>query len=471
MGEIFFHQLHSHLRSLRVQLCLAVVLLFYMANGLIYSWRLESQIAVDASVQADVERRFDNVQTVADAAGSWYRAINSPAGSEFICEGGFDWFWGSMWFSPRTLQYPFWNMGRDVNFWMTRFENTDWVLIVRIVLSFLCIVLAYDGISGEAERGTLRLVLANSISRAQVLVAKYLASLAILFLGVALGSVMSLLILSATDALDLASHATAGWALFLATTVAYLSLFLFLALGVSALTRSSVSSLVLLTLVWAVLTIVVPQSSYLVAMQAVEVPLGWSFAPGQMAGEVTESLERDGLILRDPMLAVEDDFAAEQRIARLMRESEKDQRRLGKEGLAQQLRRFQVARAVNLLSPGYAFQYTVEALMGTGVAKRQSYLRQCLDYIDTVRDFLRARDAVDPDSPHILFLPRYMSQAPLDGALIPRFQERPLSLAESATAGMVPFTILIAEALASLLFALWAINRADLTGYAVEDQD
>ena len=36
---------------------------------------------------------------------------------------------------------------------------------------------------------------------------------------------------------------------------------------------------------------------------------------------------------------------------------------------------------------------------------------------------------------------------------------------------MVPFTILIAEALASLLFALWAINRADLTGYAVEDQD
>ena len=109
--------------------------------------------------------------------------------------------------------------------------------------------------------------------------------------------------------------------------------------------------------------------------------------------------------------------------------------------------------------------------MGTGVAKRQSYLQQCLDYIDTVRDFLRARDAADPDSPHLLFLPRYMSQSPLDGSLIPRFQERPLSLAESATAGMVPFTILIAEALASLLFALWAINRADLTGYAVEDQD
>jgi len=471
MAEIFLQQLHSHLRSLRVQMCLAVVLLFYVANGLIYSWRLESQVGVDASVQADVERRFDNVETVADAAGSWYRAINSSTGSEFICEGGFDWFWGSMWFSPRTLEYPFWNMGRDVNFWMSRFENTDWVLIVRIVLSFLCIVLAYDGISGEAERGTLRLVLANSISRARVLVAKYLASLTILFLGVALGSVVSLLILSGTGALDLAEQATPGWSLFLVTTVAYMSLFLFLALGVSALTRSSASSLVLLTLVWAVLTIVVPQSSYLVAMQAVEVPLGWSFAPGEMGNEFRQALERDGSILRDPALALEDDFAAEQRIARLMRKSEKDQRRLGQSGFARQLLRFEVARAVNMLSPGYAFQYAVEALMGTGVAKRQSYLQQCLDYVDSVRDFLGTRDATDADSPHILFLPRYMSQAPLDGSQIPRFREHPLSLAESASAGMVPFGILAVEAMASLLFALWAINRADLTGYAMEDQD
>ncbi|HCL27618.1 MAG TPA: hypothetical protein DIC52_04170 [Candidatus Latescibacteria bacterium] len=37
-------------------------------------------------------------------------------------------------------------------------------LLLRLVLSFLCIVLAYDGIAGEAERGTLRLVLAYPIS-------------------------------------------------------------------------------------------------------------------------------------------------------------------------------------------------------------------------------------------------------------------------------------------------------------------
>ena len=71
---------------------------------------------------------------------------------------------------------------------------------------------------------------------------------------------------------------------------------------------------------------------------------------------------------------------------------------------------------MNLLSPGYAFQYSLEALLGNGIARFRSFTRQGWDYRETLREFLRARDAADPDSPHVLFLGDYMSQEKLDPA-------------------------------------------------------
>ncbi|HCV23873.1 MAG TPA: hypothetical protein DGN59_10455, partial [Candidatus Latescibacteria bacterium] len=55
-------------------------------------------------------------------------------------------------------------------------------------------------------------------------------------------------------------------------------------------------------------------------------------------------------------------------------------------------------------APGYAFQYSMEALLGTGVARHQDFFRQAMRYRETLRQFVRARDAQDSDSPHGTFL-------------------------------------------------------------------
>ena len=91
---------------------------------------------------------------------------------------------------------------------------------------------------------------------------------------------------------------------------------------------------------------------------------------------------------------------------------------------------------MSLLSPGFAFQYTVEAFLGTGVMRYEHFLDQAWRYRDALRDFLRSKDASDPDSPHMLFLPDYMSEKPLNHTHIPRFKEAPLSLSEGAVAGV-----------------------------------
>lgn len=74
------------------------------------------------------------------------------------------------------------------------FPAPDFLYIVRVVLSLVALLFGFDQVSLEKERGTLRLMLANHVPRARILVGKWLGnflSLAVPFglvtlLGVAL---------------------------------------------------------------------------------------------------------------------------------------------------------------------------------------------------------------------------------------------------------------------------------------------
>ena len=72
------------------------------------------------------------------------------------------------------LRYP----QSNPNLWNIRPDYTqiDWVFIIALVLSFVAILFTFDAISGERERGTLRLTLSNSVSRGAVLFAKFLGA-------------------------------------------------------------------------------------------------------------------------------------------------------------------------------------------------------------------------------------------------------------------------------------------------------
>ncbi|MBT4501858.1 MAG: ABC transporter permease subunit [Gemmatimonadetes bacterium] len=469
MGVIYLQQLREYFASFRVQIGLFVVLLFFLLNGVLASLRIEQMREDDALLRANIEQRYERVQTVASGASTRFRVANEPTGTEFMSEGGFNWFWGSVWMTAETGVFMGFYYARDINVWMDRFESLDWTLIVRLVLSFLCIVLAYDGIAGEAERGTLRLVLAYPISRIQVLLAKFSAQLTVLGTAFVLGSLISLVILSFGADLALTVELLGKYLLYGAAVGIYLSLFLLLSLGVSALMRSSVSALVLLTLTWAVVNIILPQSSYLAAVRTVEVPEEMRSEAGSYMSQVRWSLYNEGRGPRSPETARADDYAVERRYARLMEDAEKEGYRLGQVWLDRKVERYEVARTVNLLSPAYAFQYAVEALLGTGLPKRQHFLDQAFEYRETLRSFLRERDAGDGDSPHLLFHSEFMSQEPLDGDQMPRFVEQPLSPADGVAFSVVPFVVLLVETLASFLFALWAVNRLDVTGYAMAE--
>jgi hypothetical protein len=461
---VFLLQLRDHLTSLRCQLSLGLLLLFFVANGVTYSWKMERLGREQRLIEAENQRRYEGIGSVDQAVGRACRVASRALGTEFVSEGGANWLadavevpvgTGAGFLAATNLL--------TTNHWLRRFDVVDWTLVVRLVLSFLAVVLAYDSISGEAESGTLRQALANPIGRGRYLTGKLLAHLAVLLGGVLVGMLLGLLILSLSGVLVLDGQAVQAALFFVGAAAALAALFLGLSLAVSSLAPDSTTALVVLVMAWAGLVVLAPQASYPLAVHLVPVTTDVRGRQDQVIADARQGLAGQGIGLRGPEAGRVDGFALEREYGRRLEAAQAEAEEIGREADRQALRRYSVARAVNLLSPGFAFQYSVEALLGTGIARRERFLTQARQYREEIRAFLREQDAADPESPHVLYVAGYLSQRPLAAAAIPRFREQRPSLAERVAAGAVPLVILTLEAAVGVLFALWAFNRRDLT--------
>lgn len=463
MAAIFLHQLADHTKSLRFQVGLLVVVGLFAASSAVHVCRFQRMADLAPFVQRDVVDRYAQAKDLNSLATAELRLLNERLPTEFMADGGASWFGDAFYLQAETGGgFDYSAASRFSNHWVRRYEVVDWTLLVRLVVSFLCVVLAYDSLSGERESGTLRLLLANPVSRVRVLAAKVGANLAVVLAGVAVGSLVSVLILTLSAAVPLTAGLVADWFLYLVGTAAYAAVFLLLATGVSALARTSGASLILLVLVWAVLVVVLPQTSYLIAVQSVEVNRGWKAAASRYVQVVRERLQQEGLEPRPRTVAVADGDVLEQRYLSQLADAEREGEALLKAQYARALHQYRVARGVSLISPGMAFQYAAEALLKTGLGKYEHFERQAWDYRQALRQFIRARDAADPDSPHLYFLPGFLSTRLLDLRDVPRFHEEPLPLASSLKLAWVPLLVIVGEVLAGIGFAVWAVRRMEV---------
>jgi ABC-type transport system involved in cytochrome c biogenesis permease component len=462
MGPIFFLTLADNLRSLRFQLSLVLLLVFFVGNGLVYTWKGERVAVENEQVAAAGEKVYESIESVSDAVSKRYRIISYQTGTEFMAEAGSDWFQYALNLTPETQGWQWFGSSRGTNWWLRRFEVVDWAFIIRYVISFLAIALTYNAISGERESGTLRLLLANPVPRAHVLVAKYLAHLLSLVAAVTVGAVVSLLMLGLSGTILFNGGLVVICLLFLGATAVYASVFLLLGLAVSAATGRSATSLITLILVWALLIVVIPQTSRFAALTTLD-PLGdtWEEAD-ELVEQANLELERQGVALRPLERARVDGFDLEQRYARRYNQLDAATIQLERKSMRGRLEQYRRARLVNSVSPGFAFQYTLEGITANGIQRYEHFEPQAWGYLEALRQFLEDRDARDPDSPHVPLFSRYMSEAPLDHRQIPRFVENKLTISESISGAMGPITTLLVEALAALWLAMLAFHRASI---------
>lgn len=143
----------------------------------------------------------------------------------------------------------------------------DESLIFKIVISVLALLVAYDVISGERERGTLKLMLSGETARHQVLLGKLLAGLITLSVPVTITFVVGLVILMSFPMVALSSLDWIRIGLMFVASMAFTSVMYLLGLLFSCLAKRSAISMVLGLFLWIIFAIVVPNASVHLATQ------------------------------------------------------------------------------------------------------------------------------------------------------------------------------------------------------------
>ena len=152
------------------------------------------------------------------------------------------------------------------------FPHLDFLFIVTIIMSLLAILFSYDAIAGERQKGTLRLVISNSISRTTILFGKFVGGTASLLIPFILALLVGVLYINLEPNIQWDGYAWAELALLTAASITFITLFYLLGLMVSTFSRYSATSILNCLFLWVLLILVIPNICPYISAQLYRIP-------------------------------------------------------------------------------------------------------------------------------------------------------------------------------------------------------
>ena len=340
------------------------------------------------------------------------------------------------------------------NHYLSIFPVLDASLILKIVLSLLAILIAYDSISGERERGTLRLILANSTARHQVLLGKLLAGVVTLIVPTTIAFILGLVILLSFPMVDLAGSDWIRISLMYLASMIFISAMYNIGLLFSCLARRSAISLVLGLFVWIVFVIVIPNGSVYLAAQILP-PETAEKIEGQVASirEVMSSEISRGQPRRTGDWSESDaddafgNYYVKQCSKAFMEDNQKRYSfrtpleikyadkfwEVENSYLSSLFGQKQLADNLSRLSPICLYDHAMSMLAGTNIASFQSFIKGVKTHRNRIIDYIRSKtDNFSATSFFTTYTKEEMEQSPkntadppsLDLSDLPRFIDK-----------------------------------------------
>jgi ABC-type transport system involved in multi-copper enzyme maturation permease subunit len=438
--QIIHKEILENLLSFRFILSLILIILLFAVNGFLFVGKYRQQ-------SNDYwEKTNENLEGLSEQTDRLYQlafyrqsALRKPRPLA-LCSEGFERSLPNYFtFDMFSSELP--DIEGQGNFTLSHFNSIDWVFIVSMILSFLALVFTYDSISGEREDGTLRQMLANTIPRYEVLLGKYLGVVMTIGIPLFIGLLISLIIVVASNVTVMSGL---DWLKILAIIVLsflYLSMFILLGMFVSSRTTHMANSMVILLLIWVVVVVLVPSFGRIISEVSGKAPnpvdlerkLGeisaemWSKADelfGDRAGSMSPNLSH-------PMNNPPARGRLKTAVTNARNHARDDHHN---KMLAQAFS----GRSLTCISPVVIYQRASEAIAGTGINHVLNIQRQINEYRAGLREYIRSKDAEDPDSLHLIFPDsgcagawRTISHNPVDFDSVPKFQERDLELGQS----------------------------------------
>ncbi len=285
------------------------------------------------------------------------------------------------------------------------FPSPDFLYVVRVVLSLVALLFGFDQVSREREQGTLKLLLGSSVSRAKVLLGKWVGN----FLSLATPFLLVTLLGTAFLSLDPDVHFAAGQigrlALILGLSLLYLGFFLSLGILVSTLTKRAATSVVVLLFLWALFVFVIPNVGTLVARQFVAVP---------SVRALSEKHEQAWT--REVLLGISKGGNWPEHMRTLSAEDDREEQdyRLKFERLVR------LSRDINRVSPAASFLDAVSEVVGTGIGEESRLKAEVVRYKDSIIDRMIADVEAgkrDAQYPAFAYQPRPLAEIFASGAL------------------------------------------------------
>lgn len=282
------------------------------------------------------------------------------------------------------------------------FPTPDLAYIIKVVLSLVALLFGFDAVSREREGGTLKLALANAVSRSSLLLGKWAGNFLSLAVPFLLVTVLGLALMSFDPDLRLSGGELGRFVLMLAAGLVYIALFLSLGLLVSSLVRRSATSLVVLLLVWAALVFVLPNTGTLLARQFVDVPSVKAL-----------SEKRQQIWTREVLKSYTEQGSWDERVAAMNGEFDRmeEDYRLKFERLVR------LSRSINRLSPAASFMDAATEIAGTGIGEEIRLKAEVIRYKNQALPTL-SRDRTDKEAPAFSYRARTLTEVLADGGLI-----------------------------------------------------
>lgn len=516
--HIIQREFFDHLNSLRFALTVIIMAALMVTNAIVHLQSHPDKVrSYSENVAGDrdtLQSRTELYELLRKGPGKLYK---QPSSLTFIADGGGAFLpdrgtqnWGSW---SRTVGF-----GTQVkSIWSTDYPTAnpnsrdlrpkaikiDWVFIITYLLSFIPLLFTFDALSGERESGTLRLCLANSISRPALLAGKFLGTLIAVLIPFYFAVLLNLAVISTDTWTQLGAADWGRLGMILLIASGYASIFIAVGLMVSAGTRDTRVSLVVLLIIWVALVVFMPSTLGTLStkwMSPVQTAHQRETARRRVLDQINDDFQQrmtdkqvaksqtGNLLnqfmdlmkaspkeaeklakekeaeLRAAMANLESQKADEEELrikAEFVNKDVEIRERLNREYLQAQLAQVQRARVVTRFSPAAIVQYALESMTGTGLKRHLQFLDSVHLHIRQFRNFITETDHADTESLHIIGIPEGMSKKPISPQALPSFADK-ITFSDTFNAAILDMLLLVGLLGVSLLGAFFVFNRSDI---------
>jgi len=262
---------------------------------------------------------------------------------------------------------------QSVNNLFKLFTAPDLLYVVKVILSLCAMLFAFDMVSGEKEKGTLRQSLSNSLKRPVLIFGKWIGGFTSFTLPFFIAVLLGTIFVTLSPMVDMNPDDSLKLGLFLLGSVIYLAIFFSLGLLISCLSHRSSTSLVISLFVWTILVFLIPNLGNILARQFVRIPTVQQLELKRKQSWIKQMFEKDRA-----------DVSEHREIDNRIRE-ENDKFTEYYRNCFNRL--VKVSQNITRISPAAAFTFLATDITGTGMSEERKLKRAVLQYINILRDW------------------------------------------------------------------------------------